>query len=110
MRTHQQTDRELKDLLKAEQTRFKELDTLKKAMWEGLAADNAASLQEWELLKAQWQDSADEIKYLHRKLHPYFPRGHACPNCGCDTMPVSGSNAVLDSCVACGTITDRWSL
>lgn len=110
MRKAETTDSELKELLKAELASFKELDAQKKAMWEGLVADSPVSLQEWELLKAQWQDSADEIKHLHRKLYPNFPRGIACPNCGCDTMPISGSNAKIDCCIACGDYVDRWGL
>lgn len=108
MRTHNLSDQELKDLLKEELARFKELDAQKKAMWESFEA--VTSLQEWELLKAKWQDSADEIKHLHRKLYPNFPRGIQCPNCGCDTMPISGSNAKIDCCVACGDYVDRWGL
>ena len=117
MRTHQQTDSELKDLLKAELARFQELNEQKESAWNALGETKIyshgqfeAEFEAFQLIKAQWQDSADEIKHLHRKLYPNFPRGHACPNCGCDTMSVSGSNAVLDGCVACGTITDRWSL
>lgn len=110
MRKAETTDSELKELLQAELVSFKELDTLKKAMREGLAADNPVSLQEWELLKAQWQDSADEIKHLHRKLHPYYPQRGACSICGCDTLPALGSNTLMSVCIACGNESVDWSL
>jgi hypothetical protein len=98
---HNITDSELREQLKAEIARFKELDKQKNAAWESLAADNIVSLQEWELLKAQWKDSAEEIKHLHRKLYPNFPSG-TCGNCGSVTTPILGSGRNHYGCVACG--------
>lgn len=111
MRKAETSDSELKELLKAELASFKELDAQKKAMWESdELLKGGDAIQAFQLIKAKWQDSADEIKHLHRRLYPNFPRGHACSNCGCDTLPVAGSNAKLDSCIACGQYSDRWSL
>lgn len=98
---------ELREQLKAEQARFKELDAQKEAMWKSFdetevgLGNFTAKFQEFTTLKAQWQDSADEIKHLHRKLYPNFPR-HACPNCGCDCTPILGLGRSHYGCIACG--------
>jgi hypothetical protein len=96
----QQSDGELREHLKTELARFKELDSQKVALYTGL---DTGSIQEYEIIKARWKDCAEEIKHIHRKLYPHFPRGHECPNCGCDTMPVIGTNPTLFyGCIACG--------
>lgn len=109
MRMAQADDNELRELLKAEIARFKELDAQKKALWEGeIETDNA--IQEYEQVKRAWQDSAEEIKHLHRKLYPYFPRGGTCGNCGCDMLPVFGSQKGMSQCIACGEQRVEWGL
>jgi hypothetical protein len=90
---------EIKEQLKAEQARFKELDAQKQAAWQKVF--ETITIEEWELIKRQWQDSAEEIKHLHRKLYPNFPR-HSCPNCGCDCTPILGSGRNHYGCIACG--------
>jgi formamidopyrimidine-DNA glycosylase len=92
---------ELREQLKAEQARFKELDEKKKTLLSDAIVQGGGNIQEYEAVKAQWQDSAEEIKHLHRKLYPNFPR-HSCPNCGCDCTPILGSGRSHYGCIACG--------
>lgn len=106
MSRHLPDKNELEEQLKTELDRFKELDTQKTAMYKGLDVGN---IQEYELLRAQWEDSVAEIKHLHRKLYPYFPRSGACPYCGCDTLP-SGGGFESSQCIACGKVTVKWNL
>lgn len=87
---------DLKNQLKAERKRFDELDKQKNELWI------ANTLQGFQRVKRQWQDSAEQINHLHRMLYPNFPYSGTCPNCGSDTLPVLGTNPVsLDQCVAC---------
>jgi hypothetical protein len=96
MRINQLSDNELRELLKAEQAQFKELDKQKSE-----ANTDTCSAREYELLKARWKDSAEQIAFLYKKLHPYFPNG-GCGNCGSVTTPILGSDRNHYRCVACG--------
>lgn len=101
MRTRQLDYNELRQLLKAEQARFKELDDKKRTLLSD-AVVQGGNIQEYELVKAQWEDSAQEITHLYKKLHPHFPTG-TCYNCGSVTALVLGSGRKHFACVACGT-------
>lgn len=104
MRIHQLSNNELRELLKAEQARFKELDERRKATWENTDLTTqplSEYMQAWEQLKADWKDSAEQIAYLYKKLHPYFPVG-TCPHCGSVTSKIVGSGRNHYACVACG--------
>jgi hypothetical protein len=105
-RINKLSDNELKQLLDTELERFRELDNQKQDAWRNVP--ETMTIQEWELLKQKWQDSADEIKHLHRKLYPYFPRSGVCSNCGCDMLPMAGGRDPMEKCIACGQHSDRW--
>ena len=100
MRHNQLSDNELRELLKAEKARFKELDA-KKELYKNQLVWSSHTHQDYELLKSQWKDSAEEIAHLYKKLHPYFPVG-TCPHCGSVTSKIVGSGRNHYACVACG--------
>jgi hypothetical protein len=101
-RYEEPTREQLRALLDTERKRFQELDKQKKAAW--LNNDLLVYMR----VKMQWQDCADEIDHLHRKLYPLFPYSGTCYQCGAATLPVAGMSPVShDQCVACKEITSR---
>ena len=100
MRLHQLSDNELREQLKQEIERFKEL-AAKKELYKNQEVWSSHTIQDYELLKSQWKDSAEQIAYLYKKLHPYFPVG-TCPYCGSVTSKIVGSGRNHYVCVACG--------
>lgn len=106
MSRHLPDKNEFEQQLETELARFKELNAKKTAAYMNL---DVGTIQAYELLRAQWEDSVAEIKHLHRKLYPYFPRSIACPHCGCDTLPIGGGFE-SSQCIACGEVTVKWNL
>lgn len=96
MRLSEPDKQELFEQFKEEKERFKVLDKQKLEAWR----EN--DLRRHEDITIQWQDSSDEVNFLHRKLYPYFPRSGTCVYCGCDMMPVGGTPQPSTACICCG--------
>ena len=102
MRKAETTDSELRQQLDTEIAQFKELSAQKKVMQESDEMwASKDTIHKFQQIKAQWIDSAEQIAYLYKKLHPYFPVG-TCAHCGSVTTKIVGSNFKHYACVACG--------
>lgn len=102
MRKAETSDSGLREQLKAEKARFKALSEQKRAILDKWVTERIryADVVELDSIRSQLKDSAEQIAYLYKKLHPYFPVG-TCPICHSVTTKIIGSGRNHWGCVAC---------